>query len=34
MVETSANHYDFYEKLPEEKEITITVNKTEEGFKF
>jgi hypothetical protein len=28
-VETSSNHYDFYEKLPEEEVVEVTVKKAE-----
>jgi hypothetical protein len=35
LVETSDNHYDFFEKLPEEETIEVTVKKAEkEGFTF
>ena len=33
LVETSANHYDFYE-VPKVEEITVTIHKAEEGFSF
>jgi hypothetical protein len=34
LVNTTGNHYNFFEKLPQEEEVIITVNKSEEGFKF
>lgn len=34
LVNTSGNHYDFFEKLPEEEVIEVTVKKTEKDFSF
>jgi hypothetical protein len=35
LVKDGDNHYQFYEMLPEEEEITITVNKADDGeFSF
>ena len=34
LVETSPNHYDFYEKLPEQKEEIVITVKKEEKFEF
>ena len=34
LVETSPNHYDFYEKLPQKEEIIITVKKTQDDNSF
>lgn len=34
LVETSSNHYDFFEKLPEEEEVEVTVKKAEPSTDF
>lgn len=34
LVNTNGNHYDFYEMLPEDEKINITVKKIEEDFTF
>ena len=34
LVNTQGNHYNFYEKLPEEEKIEVTVKKSDSGFSF
>jgi hypothetical protein len=34
LVETSSNHYDFYEKLPEEAVVEVTVKKADSNTDF
>ena len=34
LVNTQGNHYNFYEKLPEEEKIEITIKKSDNKFEF
>lgn len=34
LVNTCGNHYDFFEKLPEDEVMQVTVKKTDDNFSF